>query len=125
MLFLAVWHSVEWTEQVHRVGRDLEVSGLVPRKFSPFVEFDVKATQKGQHMSVHGNTHLPERKMKATLLMKSEGGRKKVKAEWKNLQEVNKENKGQLYVSSYFTPEMAGQAKELLPSVFNTEIQCN
>lgn len=103
----------------------MEVSGLVPCKFSTFVEFDVKATQKGQHMSAHGNTHLPKQKMKATLLMKSEGGRKKVKAEWKNLQEVNKENKRQLYASSYFTPEMAGQARELLPGVFNIEIQCN
>lgn len=62
---------------IHRVGQGLEVSGLVPCKFSSFVEFDVNATQKGQHMSVHGNTHLPKQKMEATLLMKSEGGRKK------------------------------------------------
>lgn len=85
----------------------------------------MKAVQKGHHTSAHGNTHLPKQKMKATLLMKPEEGRKKVKIEWKNLQEVNKGNKGQLYASSYFTPEMAGLVKALLPGVFNSEIQCN
>lgn len=45
-------------------------------------------------MSVHGKTHLPKQKKKATLLMKTEGERKKVKVEWKNLQEFNKGNKG-------------------------------
>lgn len=62
----------------------------------------MKAAQKSQHRSAHGNTHLPKQKMKATLLMKSEGGRKKAKAEWKNLQEVNNENKGQLYEAISF-----------------------
>lgn len=55
--------------------------------------------------------------MKATFLMKPEGERKKV--------EANEGNKEQLYASNYFTPEMAGLAKALLPSVFSTEIQCN
>lgn len=48
-----------------------------------------------------------------------------MKVERKNLQEVNKRNKGQLYVISYFTPEMAGLVKALLPGIFNTEIQGN
>lgn len=80
--------------------------------------FDVKAVQRGQHRSARGNTHLPKQKMKATLLMKPERGRKKVKVEWKNLQEVNRENKGQLYATIYFTPEMAGLAKDTAAQCF-------
>jgi len=48
-----------------------------------------------------------------------------VEVGWKNLQEVTKGNKGQLYATSYFSPEMSGLAKALLPSVFPREIQCN
>lgn len=62
-------------------------------------------------MGAHGNTHLLKQRMKGSLLMKPEGGRKKEKVEWKTLQEVNKGNKGHLYASSYLTPEMAGLAK--------------
>lgn len=62
--------------------------------------------------------------MKATLLMKPEGGRE-VKVEWESLQEVSKGNKGQLYASSYFTPATGELAGALLPGGFNTGIVFN
>ena len=66
-------------------------------------------------MSVHGNTHLPKQKMKATLSMKPEGGRKKLKVEWKNLQEVNKGNKGSFMQAAISLQKREGWLRHCCP----------